>query len=434
MPMIRRAIAVLMLLAVQSPPAAAELTVQILRGLAEAVPIAIVPFGWDSDSAAAWDVAATVQADLERSGRFRALPRSQMIELPHQADAVDATDWRMLKVDYVVVGQLARMPDGRFELRYELIQVATGERLLGTALPADQGALLPASHRVADAIYERILGVRGAFATRIAYVAVQGPPTARSYRLIVADADGANERIVFNSSEPIMSPAWSRDGRSLAYVSFHSGLPAIYVQTLKTGEQVRVSARSGINSAPAWSPDGDQLAVALSRRDGNVDVYLLSLATQELRRLTDDPSIDTEPAWSTDGRSLYFTSDRSGAPQVYHLGLSAGGRPRRITFEGSYNARPRVSPDGRELAVVTLDRGAFRIAAVNLEHGGVRILSSGQLDESPCFAPNGADIIYATREGGRGVLALVSIDGHIQQRLAASAGEVREPAWSPFLY
>jgi TolB protein len=432
--MIRRAIAVLMLLAVQSPPAAAELTVQILRGLAEAVPIAIVPFGWDSDSAAAWDVAATVQADLERSGRFRALPRSQMIELPHQADAVDATDWRMLKVDYVVVGQLARMPDGRFELRYELIQVATGERLLGTALPADQGALLPASHRVADAIYERILGVRGAFATRIAYVAVQGPPTARSYRLIVADADGANERIVFNSSEPIMSPAWSRDGRSLAYVSFHSGLPAIYVQTLKTGEQVRVSARSGINSAPAWSPDGDQLAVALSRRDGNVDIYLLSLATQELRRLTDDPSIDTEPAWSTDGRSLYFTSDRSGAPQVYHLGLSAGGRPRRITFEGSYNARPRVSPDGRELAVVTLDRGAFRIAAVNLEHGGVRILSSGQLDESPCFAPNGADIIYATREGGRGVLALVSIDGHIQQRLAASAGEVREPAWSPFLY
>ena len=434
MPMIRRAIAVLMLLALQSQPAAAELTVQILRGLAEAVPIAIVPFGWDSDSAAAWDVAATVQADLERSGRFRALPRSQMLEFPHQADAADLTDWRMLKVDYVVVGQLLQIPGGRFELRYELIQVATGERLLGTALPADQGALQPASHRVADAIYERILGVPGAFATRIAYVAVQGPPTARSYRLVVADADGANERIVFSSPEPIMSPAWSRDGRSLAYVSFHSGLPAIYLQTLKTGEQVRVSARSGINSAPAWSPDGDQLAVALSRRDGNVDIYLLSLATQELRRLTDDPSIDTEPAWSPDGRSLYFTSDRSGAPQVYHLGLSAGGRPRRITFEGSYNARPRVSPDGRELAVVTLDRGAFRIAAVNLEHGGVRILSSGQLDESPCFAPNGADIIYATREGGRGVLALVSIDGHIQQRLAASAGEVREPAWSPFLY
>jgi TolB protein len=434
MPMIRRVIAVLLLALLQSPPAAAELTVQILRGMAETVPIAIVPFGWESDGAAAWDVAATVEADLDRSGRFRALPRGQMIEFPHMADAVDATDWRMLKVDYVVVGQLARMPDGRFELRYELIQVATGERLLGTALPADPGALLPASHRVADAIYERILGVRGAFATRIAYVAVEGPLTARSYRLVVADADAANERIVFNSPEPIMSPAWSPDGRSLAYVSFHSGLPAIYVQTLKTGGQVRVSARSGINSAPAWSPTGDQLAVALSRRDGNVDIYLLSLATQELRRLTDDPSIDTEPAWSPDGHSVYFTSDRSGAPQIYHLGLSAGDRPQRISFDGTYNARPRVSPNGRELAVVTLDRGAYRIAAINLDHGGLRVLSNGRLDESPSFAPNGADIIYATREGGRGVLALVSIDGRIQQRLAATAGEVREPAWSPFVY
>ena len=434
MPMIRRAMVLFLLAALQSAPAAAELTVQILRGMAESVPIAVVPFGWESDSAAAWDVAATVQADLERSGRFRALPRSQMLEFPHQADAADLTDWRMQKVDYVVVGKLLPVSNGRVEIRYELIQVATGERLLGSALPADQGALLPASHRVADAIYERILGVRGAFSTRIAYVAVEGPPTARSYRLIVADADGANERIVFNSPEPIMSPAWSRDGRSLAYVSFHSGLPAIYVQTLKTGEQVRVSARSGINSAPAWSPDGDQLAVALSKRDGNVDVYLLSLATQELRRLTDDPSIDTEPAWSPDGKSLYFTSDRSGAPQVYRLGLAEGERPRRISFEGSYNARPRVSPDGKELAVVTLDRGDYRIAAINLESGNFRILSNGRLDESPCFAPNGADIIYATREGGRGVLALVSIDGHIQQRLAASAGEVREPAWSPFVY
>jgi TolB protein len=432
--MMRRAMAMCLLLALPAAPASAELTVQILRGMAEAVPIVIVPFGWEGEDAAAWDVAATVQADLERSGRFRALPRSQLLEFPHQADGVDPSDWRMLKVDYVVVGKLLRIAGGRFELRYELVQVTTGERLLGAALPADEGALLPASHRVADAIYERILGVRGAFATRIAYVAVEGPATARSYRLIVADADGGNERVVFNSPEPIMSPAWSQDGRSLAYVSFHSGLPAIYVQVLKTGEQVRVSARSGINSAPAWSPDGSQLAVALSRRDGNVDIYLLSLATQELQRLTDDPSIDTEPAWSPDGHSIYFTSDRSGAPQVYHLGLAAGDRPRRITFEGTYNARPRVSPDGRELAVVTLDRGAYRIAAVNLENGGLRILSNGRLDESPSFAPNGADVIYASRDGGRGVLALVSIDGRIQQRLAASAGEVREPAWSPFLY
>lgn len=423
-------LALALLLAV---PAQAQLTVQILRGMAEAVPIAVVPFGWEGAEPAPWDVAATVQADLERSGRFRALPRADLIELPHESARVDAAAWRLLKVDYVVVGRLARLEGGRYELRYELVHAVTGQRILGLALPADGGALKLASHRVADAIYERILGMRGAFATRLAWVAVDGRATARNYRLVVADADGANERVVFRSPEPVMSPAWSPDGRSLAYVSFHGGTPAIYVQTLRTGEQVRVSARSGINSAPAWSPDGSRLALALSRRDGNVDVWLLTLASQELRRITDDPAIDTEPAWTPDGQALYFTSDRAGGPQVYRIGIGAGEQARRITFEGRYNARPRVSPDGRELAVVTIDRDAFRIAAIDLERGGQRILSNGRLDESPSYAPNGATIIYATREGGRGVLATVSTDGRVQQRLAASAGEVREPAWSPFL-
>lgn len=420
----------LVLIASQS---VAQLQVQILRGMAESVPIAVVPLAWDAPGVAPWDVAATVQADLERSGRFRPLSRAQMLELPHAATDVDVADWRMLKVDYVLVGSMAPLPDGRIEVRYELVSVANGQRVLGAAMPADRSALRLASHRVADAVYERILGVRGAFSTRIAYVAVDGPTTARGYRLIVTDADGANERVVFASPEPIMSPAWSPDGRSLAYVSFHSGLPAIYVQTLRTGAQVRVSARSGINSAPSYSPDGRQLAVALSRRDGNVDVYLLTLATQELRRLTDDAAIDTEPSFAPDGRSIYFTSDRAGAPQVYRQGLAADDRPRRITFEGGYNARPRVSPDGRELAVVTLDRGAYRIGVADAERGGLRVLTGGRLDESPSYAPNGADIIYATREGRRGVLAIVSSDGRIQQRLASSAGEVREPAWSPFL-
>ncbi|MBM5811794.1 MAG: Tol-Pal system beta propeller repeat protein TolB [Gammaproteobacteria bacterium] len=430
---IRRVVVALAALVVVAPPAHAELTVQILRGMAEAVPVAIVPFGWEGSEPAPWDVAATVQADLERSGRFRALPRADLLELPHEAGQVDAAAWRLLQVDYVVVGRLLRVDSARYELRYELVHTVTGERILGLALPADRAALKLASHRISDAVYERILGVRGAFATRIAYVAVDGPAAARSFRLIVADADGANERVVFSSPEPVMSPAWSPDGRALAYVSFHGGTPAIYVQTLRTGEQIRVSARSGINGAPAWSPDGSQLALTLSRRDGNVDIWLLTLATQELRRLTDDPAIDTEPAWSPNAQALYFTSDRAGGPQVYRLGIGAGERPRRVTFEGRYNARPRVSPDGRELAVVTIDRDAFRIAVVDLQRGTQRVLSNGRLDESPSYAPNGASLIYATRDGGRGVLATVSTDGRVQQRLAASAGAVREPAWSPYL-
>ncbi|MGH8250015.1 MAG: Tol-Pal system beta propeller repeat protein TolB [Steroidobacteraceae bacterium] len=431
--MICRVLLILIVLACPAGAANAQLTVQILRGMAESVPIAVVPLAWEGQGEPPHDVAATVQADLERSGRFRPLPREQLVDQPHAAAEVDAGDWRMLKVDYVLVGQLSPLPDGRYQVRYELVSVASGQRLLGTAMPTDSRALKLASHRISDAVYERILGVRGAFATRIAYVAVDGPATARGYRLIVTDADGANERIVFSSPEPIMSPAWSPDAKSLAYVSFHSNLSAIYIQTLSTGKQARVSARSGVNSAPSFSPDGSQLAVALSRRDGNVDVYTLTLATQELRRLTEDAAIDTEPVWAPDGQSIYFTSDRAGAPQIYQLGLGSGDRPQRVTFEGEYNARPRVSPDGRELATVTIDRGAYRIAVVGAEGGGRRVVSSGQLDESPSYAPNGADIIYTAREGGRDMLAIVSSDGRIQQRLRASAGEVREPVWSPFL-
>jgi TolB protein len=431
--MIRRALVLVLALAWPLQQAGAQLTVQILKGMAESVPIAIVPLAWEGDGPAPWDVAATVQADLERSGRFRPLPREQQVEQPRAASEVDVADWRMLKVDYVLVGKLSALADGRYEVRYELVSVANGERLLGTAVPVDPKALKRASHQVSDAVYEKILGVRGAFATRIAYVAVDGPVNRRSYRLIVSDADGANEHIVFGSPDPIMSPAWSPDGRSLAYVSFHSGLSAVYVQTLASGSQVQVSAKSGINGAPAYSPNGSQLALALSRRDGNVDVYVLTLASQELRRVTDDPSIDTEPAWSPDGRSIYFTSDRAGAPQVYEVGLEEGARARRVTFEGSYNARPRVSPDGSQLAVVTLDRGAYRIAAVDTRRGGHQVLSSGQLDESPSFAPNGADILYTSRVGERDTLAIVSSDGRVQRQIAASAGELREAAWSPFL-
>jgi TolB protein len=431
--MVRRALLLLLAFAWPAGQAGAQLTVQILRGMAESVPIAIVPLTWEGGGDPPYDVAATVQSDLERSGRFRPLPRAQLIEQPGTAGEVDVADWRMLKVDYVLVGKLSPVSAGRYELRYELVSVANGERLLGTAMPVDGRALKRASHRVSDAVYEKILGVRGAFATRIAYVAVEGPVTKRSYRLVVSDADGANEYTVFGSPDPIMSPAWSPDGRSLAYVSFHTGLAAIYVQTLSTGQQVQVSAKAGINGAPCFSPDGRKLALALSRHDGNVDVYVLALATQELLRVTDDPAIDTEPAWSPDGRSLYFTSDRAGAPQVYRVGLEAGARPKRITYDGSYNARPRVSPDGSTIAVVTLDRGAYRIGAVDAERGGLQVLSSGQLDESPSIAPNGADILYTSRVAGRDTLAIVSSDGRIQRQIAASTGELREPAWSPFL-
>ena len=422
-----------LLLALLATPAAAQLTVQITQGVADPIPVAVVPFGWSADGAAPHDVAETIRADLERSGRFAALPRADMLEFPHTAAAVDAANWRLLKVDYVVVGRLTTLPDGRYEIQFELVNVLTGQRALGQAIPAGRDALKMASHRASDLIFEKILGMRGAFATRIAYVAADGPAVARRYRLVVADSDGANARTVMQSNEPIMSPAWSPDGSSVSYVSFEGGSSAVYVQILSSGQRIRVSARAGINGAPAFSPDGRKLALALSRRDGNVDVYVLTLATQELLRLTESPAIDTEPAWSQDGRSIYFTSDRGGGPQVYKVAATAGAPAQRITFEGSYNARPRVAPDGNSIAVVTIDRGAYRIAVMDLRRRDVRVLTAGRLDESPSFAPNGAMLIYATRDGRRGVLATASVDGRVQQRLAGGEGDIREPAWSPYL-
>ncbi len=427
-----RLVVLVALVALIAPIANAQLVIEITRGQENAVPIAVVPFGWASVNAAPFDVAQVVAADLQRSGRFQPVDRKDMIDRPTAGDQIRFQDWRYLKSDFIVVGKLT--PDGadRYAAQFELYNVLTGQRLAGQRLTATTASLRAMSHRIADIIFEQLTGIRGAFSTRIAFVSAEGTPPKQQYTLIVADADGENQQKIASSSEPIMSPAWSPDGQSLAYVSFESKASAIYVQTLRSGERSRVSARAGINGAPAWSPDGSTLALTLSRKDGDVDVYTLKLSSQSLTRMTFDPGIDTEPVWSADGRKLYFMSDRAGGPQIYELDVAQPNRASRVTFEGTYNARPRLSPDGKQLAVVHLDRGNFRIAVVDLQSKGVQVLSPGRQDESPSFAPNGAALIYATQDRGRGVLATVSVDGRVQQRLAASTGDVREPVWSPF--
>jgi TolB protein len=414
------------------PLTRAELVVEITKGQAEAIPIAIVPFSSQEAAAASFDVAQLVSDDLARSGRFRSTDRKDMIEQPHTGSAISFDDWRRLNNDYIVVGQVQPLGQDRYDITFELYNVLTRQRMLGFQITANKPGLRLASHQVADMVFEKILGIRGAFATRIAYISVLGSLPHKDYRLIVADADGENPHIVMQSGEPLMSPAWSPDGQKLAYVSFENRLPSVYVQTLKNGERQRVSARAGVNQAPAWSPDGKKLALTLSTRDGNLDIYVLDLTTQALTRITDDPGIDTEPQWSKDGQTLYFTSDRAGGPQIYRVAAESGGKPRRLTFQGSYNARPRLSPDESQLAFVTQEEGGYRIATMDLRgRGDVQVLTKGHFDVSPSFAPNGAEVIYASRDRGRGVLALVSADGRVQERLVASEGELQEPAWAP---
>lgn len=418
-------------------PAFAQLRLTITSGVTDPIPVAIVPFARAVPADGGVDVAAIVQRDLEGSGRFKAMARTDMLNRPTQSADVDVAAWKQMRNDYVAVGRLSAQPNGDVRVDVELINVLTGQRLLNQYWTVPPRNLRNAAHRVADAIYEKIIGVRGAFATRIAYVSVDGKPPAQNYQLIVADADGENPRMILQSKLPLMSPAWSADGNWLAYVSFERKVSAVYVQEVRSGTRRMVSARAGINGAPTWSPDGKKLALTLSGSNGNLDIYLLDLGSQQLTRLTDDPGIDTEAMFTPGGEALYFTSDRSGNPQVYKLalgmGTGSGERPRRVTFTGAYNARPRVSPDGKQLAVLTLDNGAYRIGIQDLTSGNLQVLSKGRLDESPSFAPNGAMVILAGRERGRGVLETVSIDGQTSQRLNADAGEVREPVWGPFL-
>ena len=411
--------------------AQAQLRIEITSGVTDPIPIAIVPFARGVAGDQTTDIAAIVQNDLDGCGRFRTMARGRMPATPGKADEVQLGDWKNAGNDYVVVGRSTVADGGVQSIDFDLINVLTGQRMASqrvTAATARSGA-----HRVADVLYEKILGVRGAFATRIAYVAVDGQPPQQHYQLVVADSDGENPRMVLESKQPIMSPAWSADGQWLAYVSFENKRSSIYVQKIKTGERRQVAARAGINGAPAWSPDGRKLALTLGGSSGNADIYVLDLYSQALTRITDDPAIDTEAVWSADGQSLYFTSDRAGGPQVYMVAAQTGARPKRVSFGGSYNARPRLSPDGKQLAMVTIDQSAYRIAVQDLATGTVRVLSKGHLDESPSFAPNGAMLIYAGSDRGQNGLLTVSTDGLTGQRLHSDRGQVREPVWGPFL-
>jgi len=406
------------------------LVIEITKGTEEALPIAVVPFGWQ-EGGAPYDLAQVVSNDLETSGRFAPMAREDMLERPTTGSQIVFSDWRLLNTDVVVVGRV--LPNGNnFTIEFQVFDVLRGEQLLGYRMPSTRSAMRASAHRIADMIFEKLTGIPGAFSTRIAYVTVEKSGDATSHSLVVADADGENQNVIAESSQPIMSPAWSPDGRKLAYVSFEERQAEIYVQTLRTGNRQRTSGRAGVNGAPAWSPDGQFLALTLSTEDGNLDIYTLDLRSQVLKRLTTSPSIDTEPEWSTDGEDIYFTSDRSGGPQVYVVPADGGKRPKRLTFEGSYNARPRLSPDAGLIAVVHNDRGNYRIAVVDTKNSTTQVLTQGQLDESPSFAPNGNTVIYATREQGVGVLATVSVDGKVHRRLASQAGDVREPVWSPY--
>lgn len=416
-------------IALWSTASPAALTIEITQGVEGAVPIAVVPFG--GGEALPENVSAIVAADLQRSGRFSPLAEQDMLSRPTEAQQVNFRDWRILAVDNLVIGRVEAVGPDNFNIRFQVFDVLRGGQLIGYTVPATRAQLRRAAHHIADMIYEALTGERGAFNTRIAYVTASGSGKNKLYELQVADSDGYGPRTVVRTKQPIMSPVWSPDAARIAYVSFEKRRAEIYVQDMRTGSRSRVAGFSGINGAPAWSPDGSRLALTLSR-DGNPEIYVLRVADGGLMRLTQTPAIDTEPVWSPDGSHIVFTSDRAGGPQLYMV-PAGGGQAQRLTYEGGYNASADFSPDGRNIAMVHRDAsGNYRIAVYEMASRMLRVISDGSQDESPSFAPNGSMVLYASG-GGRGVLAMSSTNGRVGQRLSFQQGDVREPAWSPFL-
>ena len=408
----------------------AELLIEITQGRDNPTSIAVVPFAWSGWGSAPEDVADVIQADLMRSGQFAPVAREDMLGLPTRETEVYFRDWRTTNVEYLLIGRVSG--GSTMTVEYELFDVYKQERLLqGRATgPAEDLRML--AHRASDQVYQQLTGIRGAFATRILYVAVTMRVKALStYRLMLADADGGRAETIFESNQPVLSPAWAPDGQSIAYVSFETTRPAIYRHNLVTGAREQLTNFKGLNGAPAFSPDGNSLAMVLSK-DGNPDIYIMDLGTRELRRVTRHYAIDTEPAWMPDGRSLVFTSDRGGRPQIYRVDILSG-QTERLTYHGPWNARASVAADGRTMVMVQQSDSQFHVAVQDLIQDRVQIVTSTTLDESPSVAPNGSMLLYATKYGERGILAAVSVDGGVKFRLPSREGDVREPAWSPYL-
>lgn len=403
----------------------AALTVEIVGSGGSQIPIAIVPFA--AEYALPQGITNIVGADLARSGLFKLVDSSAVQPPPHEPSDVRYPDWKARGADALVIGSLQPRPDGRVDVRFRLLDVVKQSQLAGFSYTITAAQVRSTAHKIADEIYEKLTGDVGVFSTQIAYVVKNG----KSFELQVADADGYGAQTILASKEPILSPAWSPDGGSLAYVSFERKKPVVYVQSLKTGARRELVSVKGSASAPAWSPDGRKVVLTLTK-DGNSQLYLVNADGGNLQRWSANSTIDTEADFSPDGKWIIFTSDRGGSAQIYRM-PAVGGQAQRVTFEGSYNVSPHFSPDGKSFVFVQRNGGQFHVAVQDLASGQVQVLTDTPQDESPSFAPNGKMIIYATEIGRRGVLAAVSSDGRVKQRLSVQAGDVREPAWGPLL-
>jgi len=413
------------LFALLTPAAHADLTIEIVGGGANQIPIAIAPFQETDHVSDASSLSAIVEADLKRCGLFKTLDTRGLSKIPHTPAEINYSDWSTIQAQALVIGSIENLQGNRLRVTFRLFDVLRQNQLLAMEFTVSQSQTRVTAHKIADLIYEQLIGEPGDFSTKIAYVTKNG----NQYFLQIADSLGAAAQSVVSSKEPIISPSWSPDGSKIAYVSFEKKKPIIYVQSLVSGKRSVLANFKGNNSAPAWSPDGSQIAIVLTY-SANSQIYIINADGSGLRKISDNNAIETEPAWSPDGSSIYFTSNRGGAPQIYMISVN-GGEAKRVTFDGKYNVSPHVSNKGNMLAFIKQVPQGFRVAQMDLQTGLTQVLGSNAEDESPSFSPNGRMILYASRISGRGTLVAVSTDGRVKQVFTDTTGDIREPAWGP---
>lgn len=422
---------VLFLLILLGVSARAELIIEITEGVEDPVPVAFVPFQFQGSGALPLELADLIQNNLQRTGEFVGTPRENMLSRPSDGSEVVFRDWRLIESEYLLIGRV--IPEGgNLVVEYELFDVFGQASLLSERVPGSAAQLRDIGHFISDRIYERLTGQRGIFSTKLAYITVERRSEKdQTYRLMYSDADGGRPIPIFQSDQPIMSPTWSPEGQRIAYVSYENGRPEIFVQELASGEKTRVASFEGQNTAPSFSPDGRRMVFS-SSRDGNAEIYIINLRNNRLVRITKNAAIDTEPRFSDDGDRILFTSTRAGNPHIYEYDVNTG-RAQRLTFEGRYNSNPTYIPGRSEIAFVHQFERDYQIAVMDPADSFMRVLTASGYDENPSPSPNGQMLVYATSNSGRGVLGLVSVDGRVNTLIPSTLGDVREPAWSPFL-